>query len=117
MLKNTLMVANISTTKGVHLLVKKIFNIDYSARQVSRILRGLGMTLQKPYSYDYRRPQNAEALLQNQWKVLSLTIIIPSTKSMAFKVRNLMVISSDFPSNSWLMFFLVLQFDFAHIFL
>jgi len=65
-----LMAANISTTKGVRLLIKKIFNIDYSARQVSRILRKLGMTLQKPYPYDYRRPKNAEILLQNQ---LSLT--------------------------------------------
>lgn len=64
------MAANISTTKGVRLLIKKIFNTDYSARQISRILRKLGMTLQKPYPHDYRRPKNAEALLQNQ---LSLT--------------------------------------------
>lgn len=64
------MAANISTTKGVRLLIKKIFNIEYSARQISRILRKLGMTLQKPYPHDYRRPKNSEELLQNQ---LSLT--------------------------------------------
>lgn len=69
-LKDKLMAATISTTKGVRLLVKKLFNIDYSSRQISRILRKMGMTLQKPYPRDYRRPKNSELLLQNQ---LSLT--------------------------------------------
>jgi len=65
-LKEKLEAANISTTKGVRLLIRKIFDLTYSSRQISRILRKLGMTLQKPYPHDYRRPKNSETLLQNQ---------------------------------------------------
>lgn len=58
-----------STTREVALLIQKVFNVSYSLRQVSRILRRFGMTLQKPCPQDYRRPKNTEILLQNQLKL------------------------------------------------
>lgn len=50
-------------TQEVRALVRKEFGILYSFRHISRTLRGFGMNYAKPYSHDYRRPVDAEALL------------------------------------------------------
>jgi len=55
------------TTKEVRILIKEKFGIEYSEDQVTRILRDkLRMRFSKPYPIDYRKPENAEALLENQ---------------------------------------------------
>lgn len=50
-------------TQQVRALIKKDFGIAYSASYIPRMLRSFGMNYAKPYSLDYRRPHNAEALL------------------------------------------------------
>ena len=55
------------TTKEVKRLLKEIFMKELSEDQVRRILRDkLGMKLSKPYSQDYRRPENAGEILKDQ---------------------------------------------------
>lgn len=60
------------TTKEVRGLIKERFGVEFSEDQVVRILRQrLKMHFSKPYPMDYRRPEDAEALLENQ---LQLTL-------------------------------------------
>jgi transposase len=60
------------TTKEVRGLIKERFGVEFSEDQVVRILRHrLKMHFSKPYPMDYRRPEDAEALLENQ---LQLTL-------------------------------------------
>jgi len=48
-------------------LLKEIFMKELSEDQVRRILRDkLGMRLSKPYSQDYRRPENAGEILKDR---------------------------------------------------
>ena len=55
------------TTKEVRGLIKERFGIEFSEDQAVRILRQrLKMHFSKPYPMDYRRPEDAEALLENQ---------------------------------------------------
>ena len=55
------------TTKAVKAVVKEKFSIDYSEDQIVRILRKrLQMHFSKPFPVDYRRPEDAEVLLENQ---------------------------------------------------
>jgi hypothetical protein len=49
-------------TPEVRALIRNDFNVVYSNRQVSRILREFKMHYAKPYAHDYRRPENAEEL-------------------------------------------------------
>lgn len=52
-------------TREVHDLIVKLWDVDLSRWQISRILKGkFKMHLSKPYPHDYRRPADAEALLQ-----------------------------------------------------
>jgi transposase len=52
-------------THEIHDLIVKLWDVDLSRWQISRILKGkFKMHLSKPYPHDYRRPDNAEALLQ-----------------------------------------------------
>jgi len=63
------------TTKEVRLLIKETFGIEYSEDQVVRILRDrLRMHFSKPYPVDYRKPEDAEALLENQFQ-LTLSLL------------------------------------------
>lgn len=50
-------------TQEVWSLIKNGFGVSYSLRHVPRLLRGFGMSYAKPYSLDYRKPDNADALL------------------------------------------------------
>ena len=55
------------TTKEVRKEIIKKFGVDLSVDTVVRILRHkLGPRFSKPYPIDYRRPADAEALLENQ---------------------------------------------------
>ena len=55
------------TTKEVTVLIKEVFMKELSEDQVRRILRDkLGMRLSKPYSQDYRRPENAGEILKDR---------------------------------------------------
>jgi transposase len=54
------------TTKEVIILLKERFGIEYSEDQVVRILKKLKMNHGKPYPQDYRRPDNAQEILDNQ---------------------------------------------------
>lgn len=53
-------------TGEVRDLIARKFNVQYSQRQVARMLRGLGMHYSKPYPEDYRRPEDAEEVLQER---------------------------------------------------
>lgn len=50
-------------TQEVRALIRKDFGILYSLRHISRTLRDFGMNYAKPYPHDFRKPDNAEALL------------------------------------------------------
>ena len=52
------------TTKEVHDLVEEKFGVNYSLSQIRRILKAMGMKYGKPYTKDYRRPENAEEILK-----------------------------------------------------
>jgi transposase len=59
------------TTKEVKLLIKEKFGILYSEDQIVRILRKkLKMHFSKPFPIDYRRPEDAEVILENQLELL-----------------------------------------------
>lgn len=57
------------TTKEIRVVIKEEYGIEYSYEQISRILRHFGMRLQKPYPQDYRRPEEAQEILENQLRV------------------------------------------------
>ena len=56
---------NVWTTEGVRLLIEKEFGVEYTLKQIRIIVKALGMRYAKPYTYDYRRPDDAEDLLKN----------------------------------------------------
>jgi len=59
------------TTTAVKALLKEKFGIDYSEDQIVRILRKkLQMHFSKPFPVDYRRPEDAEVLLENQLELV-----------------------------------------------
>ena len=45
-------------------LIKTKFNVEYSERQVRRILKGFKMNHAKPYQIDYRKPDDADEKLK-----------------------------------------------------
>ena len=74
------------TTKEVRGLIKERFDVDFSEDQVVRILRRkLKMHFSKPYPLDYRRPENGEALLENQ---LQLTFSLLKEKGLKRLSKN-----------------------------
>ena len=55
------------TTNEVRKVIKDRFNVDLAISQVIKILREkFGMLFSKPYPMDYRKPENAEEILENQ---------------------------------------------------
>lgn len=58
------------TTKEVIKLLKERFGVKYSDDQVVRILKKLKMNHGKPYPHDYRKPDNAKEILENQLSLL-----------------------------------------------
>jgi transposase len=66
-LKEILIGRNYWTTKEVVKEIKTHFSVDLSEDQVIKILRNkFGMLFSKPYPMDFRRPANAEEILDNQ---------------------------------------------------
>ena len=55
-------------THEIRALIRQDTSIEYSERQVQRILKGFGMHYAKPYPHDYRRPENAAELLAESLK-------------------------------------------------
>jgi putative transposase len=52
------------TTEEVRSLVSKEFAVEYTLKQIRVIVKKLGMQYAKPYTFDYRKPPNAEAILK-----------------------------------------------------
>jgi len=52
------------TTREARSLIRERFGVEYPARSVRRLLRGLGLRYCKPYPRDYRRPGDAEERLK-----------------------------------------------------
>jgi len=53
------------TTKEVKVQIKEKFGVEYSDDQIVRILRNkLKMHFSKPFPVDYRRPEDADAILE-----------------------------------------------------
>ncbi|MFB6284061.1 MAG: IS630 family transposase [Halobacteria archaeon] len=48
------------STKEIHQYIKERYDVDYSLRNVYKLLRRMGLNLSKPYHKDYRRPEDAE---------------------------------------------------------
>ncbi|MEA2054146.1 MAG: helix-turn-helix domain-containing protein [Candidatus Thermoplasmatota archaeon] len=63
-LKELLQMRDYWASKEVRELIKNEFDIVFTPRHIPRILRKLGMTYQKPYVNDYRRPEDAEDILK-----------------------------------------------------
>ena len=56
-----------TTKKSKNTHKKERFAVEYSEDQVVRILRDkIGMKFSKPYPRDYKRPADAEQILENQ---------------------------------------------------
>jgi len=52
------------TTEEVRDLIHKEFNVEYTLKQIRIILKKYGMKCAKLYTYDYRRPSDAEGILK-----------------------------------------------------
>lgn len=52
------------STKEVKELIFNRFNVAYTGKQILEILKKFGMHHAKPYSHDYRRPEDAEDRLK-----------------------------------------------------
>ncbi len=79
-LKDELKKRKFWTTKEVKVLIRETFGIDLSEDQIIRILREkFKMHFSKPFSMDYRRPEDAEAILENQ---LRLTFLLLKEKGL-----------------------------------
>lgn len=72
-LKNQLKSKTNWLTHEVRALIKKDFGVVYSSRNIIRILRSFGMNYAKPYSLDYRKPSNADALLIESIKQVDIS--------------------------------------------
>ena len=55
-------------TQEVRAFIKKAFGVTYSLGHAARMLRGFGMNYGKPYTHDYRKPDDAEELLKESIK-------------------------------------------------
>jgi putative transposase len=52
------------TTEEVRFLILKEFAVEYTLKQVRVIVKKFGMKYAKPFTFDYRKPPNAEAILK-----------------------------------------------------
>jgi len=86
------------TTKEVKILIKERFAVKYSEDQVVRILRDkIGMKFSKPYPRDYRRPADAEQILENQ---LELTFTLLKEKGIRSEEIAIGFIDETSPQNT-----------------
>jgi len=52
------------TTDEVRTLIHREFGVEYTLKQIRIILKKLKMSYGKPFTLDYRRPEDAETLLK-----------------------------------------------------
>ncbi len=52
------------TTDEVRTLIYEKFGVEYTLKQIRIILKKLKMKYGKPFTHDYRRPDDAESLLK-----------------------------------------------------
>ena len=75
------------TTKEVKLQIKETFGVHLSEDQIVRILREkFEMNFSKPFPMDYRRPEDAEAILENQ-----LELMFSLLKEEGFKEKEIAI--------------------------
>jgi putative transposase len=55
---------DIWTTDEVRVLISNEFGVEYTQKQVRIIVKKVGMKYAKPFTYDYRKPDNAEEILK-----------------------------------------------------
>jgi len=55
---------NAWTTDEVRLLISNEFGVEYTLKQVRVISKKFGMKYAKPFTFDYRKPANAEQILK-----------------------------------------------------
>ncbi len=86
-LKEILKTKDYWTTKEVQKVIKHQFDVDLSIFQVIRILREkFEMLFSKPYPMDYRKPENAEEILENQ-----LNLVLALLKETAIKEEEIAI--------------------------
>ena len=86
------------TTKQVRIIIKEKLGVEYSEDQVVRILRDkIGMKFSKPYPKDYRRPEDAEQILDNQ---LELTFSLLREKGIKAEDIAIGFIDETSPQNT-----------------
>lgn len=52
------------TTEEVRALIFKEFSVEYTNKQIRIILKKVGMRHAKPFTHDYRKPDDAEEILK-----------------------------------------------------
>ena len=52
------------TLREIRMLIREEFGVEYSESRLRDVLKSLGVRHAKPYSRDYRRPVDAEAVLK-----------------------------------------------------
>jgi putative transposase len=52
------------TTEEVRTMIYQEFGVEYTLKQIRIILKKLKMAYGKPFTQDYRRPDDAESLLK-----------------------------------------------------
>jgi transposase len=61
------------TTDEVKSLIRDEFGVEYTLKQIRIIVRKFGMKYAKPFTHDYRRPDNAEEILKKTlWKLMKI---------------------------------------------
>ena len=63
-LKDQLDHKNTWTTDEVRFLIHEKFKVEYTLKQIRIILKKLNMKYGKPFTFDYRRPDDAESILK-----------------------------------------------------
>jgi transposase len=97
-LKDELKKRKFWTTKEVKTLIRETFEVDLSLDQIARILREkFKMYFSKPFPMDYRRPEDAEAILENQ---LSLTFSLLYEKGLTVEDIAIGFIDETRPQNT-----------------
>lgn len=57
---------DLKTAKEVHHVILSLFHVNYSIRQVERIMKNLGYTYTKPYKIYHKMPENAKDELKKR---------------------------------------------------
>ena len=54
--------------KHIRELIFNEFNVEYTSKQIRKILKNMGMRCAKPFLHDYRMPKNAEEILKKVYQ-------------------------------------------------